>query len=254
MIKSLDSLISQITDIYKRLVNLEKLHASIEKKMSAITPTVGQRITINGDTYYINPDGMAVIDTLKASQVNIGAGVTTGDKILAVSTGALGNQAIFGQDVTGNGGVGIIVGTEDAGDKSGNMVYHCQDNYLSLQIGGDPVGSALKVIDGGNVECKQFTQLGGAEHLKIYTYAHTLTAGEVSVGQFSHSITSQTLTKIRGIICVGYGNGGYVYGTTDKAYAAYSFAAYNSASTIYIQFGSVYAANDVISFTIIVAQ
>ena len=43
---------------------------------------------------------------------------------------------------------------------------------------------------------------GGAEQLKIWTYTHTLTAGEVAALEFDQTITAVVLAKVRSIVGV----------------------------------------------------
>jgi len=75
---------------------------------------------------------------------NVGVGTTSPDHTFAVA----GAKSIFGQDIT-TGQSMIIVGEEDASDKSINLYYDHDNNLGGLRIGGDPL--ALVIANGGNV-------------------------------------------------------------------------------------------------------
>lgn len=79
----------------------------------------------------------------------VGIKTVTPDKTLSVAGD--GVSAIFGQDITTGQHAIIVIGQEDAADKSGNIDYDLNNNYMTLQIGGDAVGSSLVITNGGNV-------------------------------------------------------------------------------------------------------
>jgi hypothetical protein len=135
-------------------------------------------ITANGTT---TAKGNLVID----SSVSIGP-VTSIEKLLSVSTGSTGHQAIFGQGVT-TGSVGIVIGPHDAAEASVNIVYDIDNTMAGMQLGGVSLGESVNFYPSGRVA------IGGLlpsdtiadEHLgitgNVYVNGGTTVTGDSSV-------------------------------------------------------------------------
>ena len=76
---------------------------------------------------------------------NVGIGTSSPDNKLSV-----GGSAIIGQDTT-SGQTKLVIGEEDASDKSLIIGYDHDNNYASLAIGGDVFGTVLNITDDANV-------------------------------------------------------------------------------------------------------
>jgi hypothetical protein len=98
-------------------------------------------------------------------------------------------------------------------------------------------------------------QATGAEMLKIWTYTHTVTAGEIVAGTFNMAITAVTMAKIRSIVTtINDVTAGRCY-SADEAYRNGLVAAHylNSTTNFYFINAGSLAANDIVSLTIIEA-
>jgi hypothetical protein len=99
-------------------------------------------------------------------------------------------------------------------------------------------------------------RLTGAEHLRIYTYQHTITAGEVTATQATQTVTAITQSKVRALLVVGndLSAPGYVLTPYQGGAAGYNLIPYmDNTTTVKINLGVTWAANDTISITIIEA-
>lgn len=105
--------------------------------------TAGGNVSANSNLFWDNADK------------RLGIGTTTPDKTLSVAGD--GVSAIFGQDITAGQHATIVIGQEDAANLSGNIDYDLNNNRMTFQIGGDALGSAITIIDGGNVGVNTLT-------------------------------------------------------------------------------------------------
>lgn len=89
----------------------------------------------------------------------------------------------------------------------------------------------------------------GAEQLKIWTYTHTVTAGEVTATYSDFTITSVTLAKIRGILAVIRQGGAVITTSTDYL----KWNQLTSTTNLRVSLGVYVEADAIISITIIEA-
>lgn len=84
---------------------------------------------------------------------NVGIGCTSPDHKLSVSDTSSGlvTQAIFGQDKT-SGQSQIVIGEQDASDKSLNIGFDHANSYGYMQVSGSDIGSGIVIT---NTESKK---------------------------------------------------------------------------------------------------
>lgn len=118
---------------------------------------------------------------------------------------------------------------------------------------GEATGSHNVVVD--NVaDLSAGFKAFGAEALKVWTYSHTITAGEITAGEVNITVTAVTLAKVRGIVMSYWKNADSRLFTQIGDYAGYLDKGYMTSTTnLFVSFTAGTAANDAIYVTIIEA-
>ena len=119
----------------------------------------------SNDEIRFGTGGQTDIDVVINSSGNVSIGATAPDRRLSVSDTSNNTQAIFGQDRS-SGVSQISIGEQDGADSAFSIGYDHDNNFGYMQVVGDPNGSGLRVMDGGDVGIG--TEGTGERMLHIY--------------------------------------------------------------------------------------
>jgi len=120
---------------------------------------------------------------------------------------------------------------------------------------GESSDTGEYIFRGRSVNINSKLKVGGGEFIKIYTYTHTLTAGEVTAKTVNLTITAVTLAAVRMVSAVFYDQSTpYVYAYRDWAHGYATRCLLTSATNCQITWPNPGATtSDTVSVTIIEA-
>ena len=184
------------------------------------TNTAGGALTIsNGGQYFLGGIGSqlkvgddatvtnsSITQTGGSAQFNgaltlDGTGTGTGN----YSLGGLGNLAVSGEEVIGDGGIGTFVQTAGTHSPNGTLTLgHSNTGDGTYQLSGGTLAAGGDVVVGDSGK-GQFTQTGGAANI-----AGTLTLGASAGGDGTWTLSVGNLTVAQDVLIGGAGTGTFI--------------------------------------------
>jgi hypothetical protein len=184
------------------------------------TNTAGGALTIsNGGQYFLGGIGSqlkvgddatvtnsSITQTGGSAQFN---GALTldgsGTGVGSYSLGGLGNLAVAGEEVIGDGGIGAFTQTAGTHSPSGTLTLgHSNTGDGTYQLSGGTLAAGGDVVVGDSGK-GQFTQSGGAANI-----AGTLTLGAAAGGNGTWTLSNGNLTVTQDVVIGGAGTGTFI--------------------------------------------
>jgi len=224
-----------------------------------VVPRVGLAANLAAATAYPN-ELLWTSDTFRLYVEQGGAKKLVGEadfvKLSDSMTLTFANNGLHILDTNASHDLVIAPGSDLTADRV--LTITTGDAARTVTLNGDPTlndwfDQSVKQAANPTFAAPIFTSFkaSGAEQLKVWTYTHTVTAGEITAQYSDITITSVTLTKVRSV-SIGYYNGFNVYGhDSDTRFKSYSVL--DSTTVRIILNVANAAAGDIISITIIEA-
>lgn len=143
--------------------------------------------------------------------------------------------------------IGILSGAMNAASQAVTNINIDSGTIDGVNIGGDTQGTGAFT----SLTCSTSFRAVGAEPFKIWTYSHSITAGEATAHAADVTISSLTRSKVRGAVVTILGDSAStVFGPTFTSAGRLITYQITSATNISVAFGTSYATNDVIQIII----